>query len=54
MRSIVIVSLGFVLLLAVAGCKSSNGSGDSMGSMKMDDGNSMSKPPTTMPATMPM
>ena len=53
MRSILIVSLGFVLLLALAGCKSSN-SGDSMGSMKMDNGNSMSKPPTTMPATMPM
>ena len=53
MRRILISSLGIALLLAVAGCKS-NGSGDSMGSMKMDGDKSMRKPPATMPATMPM
>ena len=53
MRQILILSLGVALLLAVAGCKSNN-SGDSMGSMKMDGDNSMSKPSATMPATMPM
>ena len=54
MRHILISSLGVALLLAVAGCKSSNSGGDSMGSMKMGSDNSMSKPPATMPATMPM
>ena len=53
MRQILISSLGVALLLAVGGCKSSSG-GDSMGSMKMGSDNSMSKPPATMPATMPM
>lgn len=54
MRRILISSLGIAVLLTVVGCKSSNGgSGDSMGSMKMDGDTSMSKP-TTMLATMPM
>jgi len=54
MRQILISSLGVALLLAVVGCKSTSGNGDSMGSMKMGGDGSMNKSPATMPATMPM
>ena len=53
MRGSLISCLGIALLLVVAGCKSSSGS-DSMGSMNMGGDSSTSKPPATMPATMPM
>lgn len=54
MRHILLSFCALALLLAVAGCKSISSSGDSMGSMKIDSGGSMDKPPATMPATMPM
>jgi hypothetical protein len=55
MRTILLSSLGVALLLAAAGCKSNtSGSGDSMGGMKMDGDKPTSKPPATMPSTMPM
>ena len=55
MRRILLSSLGVALLLVVAGCKSNtSSSGDSMGGMKMDSDKSMSKPPATMPSSMPM
>ena len=52
MRMILLSSLSVALLLAVVGCKG-NGSGDSMGSMKMDD-KATTKPATTMPSGMQM
>ena len=51
MNKLFISFVGLALLIGIVGCKHDKGN-DSMGSMKMEGGNSMSDQPTTMPAKM--
>ena len=51
MNRVFVLGAGFALFLGIAGCQENKG-GDSIGSMKMNEGSSMNAPPATKPAAI--